>query len=267
MKVPVYFHPATAGVYEADLVFDTNAGNIVVKCRGEALSTDGTLLLEDFEDDAANWFAIDGDKDGLTWDLGSNLLGGQEELYVHSGRQALVSMSYNYSLGGLTPDNWAISPEFTIPATSTEDVTLSWWVGLQVAGEYVGDNYTVYITDKELPETFTEDDWIIIHNEIPENVDWEIREYDISEYAGKTCRLAFRHHDAFNKWMLKIDDVIVFDGTTSVNQIENANRTIISQEFYTIDGIKAEKPENGIYIVKTNYDDGSISAKKVIIKK
>ena len=266
LTIPVRFLPTEAGVYENDLVFETTVGQVIIKCRGEALSREGTLLVEDFEDDAKNWITYDCDRDGLSWDLGSNLLGGEEEKYVRSGRQALVSMSYNYNLGGLTPDNWAISPAFAIPETSTENVKLTWWVALQVADSYVGDFYTVYISDKELAETFTESDWVELFSEAPQTTEWEMREIDLSSYAGKTCRVAFRHHNCEDNWMLKIDDLVVYDGTTGINGIENSDKVIVSQEFYSIDGMRIEKPENGIYIVKTMFDDGSSAAKKAIVR-
>ena len=78
--------------------------------------------------------------------------------------------------------------------------------------------------------------------------------------------MAFRHHDCENKWMLKIDDIIILDGTSSVKALDN-NKVIISQEYYSIDGLKVEKPENGIYIVKSKYQDGSVTSKKIVIKK
>lgn len=267
VSIPVYFNPAEEGTYESDLVIETSAGQFIVKCKGIAESTEEFIFIEDFEKDAKGWYVVDADSDGLTWDLGSNLLGGQEELYVRSGRQALVSMSYNYNLGGLTPDNWALSPEFTIPATSTENVLLTWWVGLQVADQYIGDNYTVYITEKPLGDKLIEEDWEEIYNEIPQNIEWTKNEVDISKFAGKTCRLAFRHHDCENKWMLKIDDVIIIDNASGSVKDLDSNKVIISQEYYSIDGLKVEKPENGIYIVKSKYEDGSVTSKKTIIKK
>ena len=93
-----------------------------------------------------------------------------------------------------------------------------------------------------------------------------MREVDISSYAGKTCHLAFRHHDCENHWMLKIDDLIVYDGTSGINSVENNNKVITSQEFYSIDGMRIENPENGIYIVKTIFSDGSSAAKKAIVR-
>ena len=66
--------------------------------------------------------------------------------------------------------------------------------------------------------------------------------------------------------MLKIDDIIILDGTSSVKALDN-NKVIISQEYYSIDGLKVEKPENGIYIVKSKYQDGSVTSKKIVIKK
>ncbi len=260
----IEFKPTVAGTYNNDLVISTTAGDFTIKCTGEALSKDGFLLFEDFEDNAANWYAIDNDGDGLNWDLAWNLGVGSSE-YVHSGEEALCSMSYNYNLGDLTPDNWAISPEFTIPAEHDADVMLTWWIATQLdTEEYIGDNYSVYIIDKELPQEFNESDWTELFNETPDSKEWKQNEVEISEYAGKTCRVAFRHHDCEGFWMIKLDDVIVVDGVSSVNAIEN-NKVVVNQEFYSIDGMKVNKPENGIFIVKTYYNDGTISAKKTIL--
>ncbi|MBE6314497.1 MAG: choice-of-anchor D domain-containing protein [Bacteroidales bacterium] len=256
----VEFNPTTAGTYNNDLIIKTNAGDFTIKCTGEALSKEGMLLFEDMENNAANWLVVDNDGDGLTWDLAWNL---GVSSYVHSGEEAICSMSYNYSLGALTPDNWTISPEFTIPAEHDAEVMLTWWIAAQLGDDYIGDKYTVYIIDKELPDALNPNDWTELFSEIVENVEWEERKVDISEYAGKTCRVAFRHHDCEDNWMIKLDDVIVFDGVTGINLTE-AKKEVVRQEYFTVDGLRSERPENGIYIVKTIYKDGSSTTRKAI---
>ena len=63
--------------------------------------------------------------------------------------------------------------------------------------------------------------------------------------------------------MIKLDDVIVFDGISGIN-LTNAKKEVAGQEYFTVDGIRCEKPENGIYIVKTIYKDGSTSTRKAV---
>lgn len=264
IDIPVEFNPTEDGTFENDLIIKTTAGDIVIKCKGEAKSTDGILLLEDFEDNAANWVAYDRDGDGSNWNLAYNLFGGAPQAYVHGGEEALCSVSYdNYYSKALTPDNWAISPTFTIPAEHDAEVMLTWWISAQLDGDYLGDHYSVYIMDETLPETINPDELDCIYNETVENIVWEERKVDISKYAGKTIRVAFRHHDCEGKWIIKLDDVIVFDGVTGIN-LTNASKEVVRMEYYSIDGIRVVTPENGIYLVKTVYTDGTSTTRKAI---
>ena len=46
---------------------------------------------------------------------------------------------------------------------------------------------------------------------------------------------------------------------------ENIGKVIVEQFYYTTNGVKIEKPEQGINIVVTIYDDGSVENSKVLI--
>ena len=87
---------------------------------------------------------------------------------------------------------------------------------------------------------------------------------DLSEFAGKTVHVAFRHHDSKGLYMVKIDDVFVYDhNPDSVDEI--SGQTVESIEYYTIDGIRVNRPGGkGIFIMKTRYTDGTVSSCKVI---
>lgn len=265
IDIPVEFNPTEEGTFENDLIIKTNAGDIVIKCKGEAMSTYGILLLEDFEDNAVNWQAYDRDGDGSNWNLAYNLFGGVPQPYVHGGEDALCSVSYdNYYSKALTPDNWAISPKFTIPVEHNAEVMLTWWISAQLDGDKLGDHYSVYIMDETLPELINPEDFDCIHEETVENIVWEERKVEISKYAGKTIRVAFRHHDCEGKWIVKLDDVIVFDGVSGINLI-NASKEVVRIEYYSIDGIRVTAPKTGIYLVKTVYTDGTATTRKTIL--
>ena len=87
---------------------------------------------------------------------------------------------------------------------------------------------------------------------------------DLSQFAGKTVHVAFRHHDSKGLYMVKIDDVFVYDhNPDSVGEI--SGQTVESIEYYTIDGIRVNRPGGkGIFIMKTRYTDGTVSSCKVI---
>lgn len=265
LNVTLYFNPTKAGMITEDLVIKTSAGDFTIKCSGEAISTEGILLLEDFEDKAANWLVIDADGDSKTWDLAYNLFGGYPQPYVHAGEECICSVSYdNMYSQELTPDNWSISPEFTIPATSKANVRLTYWVAEQLADK--ADHYSVYIIDEALPNIFDATLFDELYSETVDWTEWKQKEIDITDYAGKTCRIAFRHHDCTGQWLLKVDDIIIYEGTTAINEV-NASREILNKEYYTIDGMQVNKPEKGIFIVKTTYNDGSINTEKIVLNR
>lgn len=260
LEVPLFFYPVEAGEQQGSVTIVTTAGEFTVNCLGTATSMDGIILAEDFEDDAANWMVYDRDGDGDAWNLAWNVYGGVTAGHVHSGEECIVSFSWDYVSGDFTPDNWTFSPAFEVPASGA---FLTWYV----AGDdnsRLGDKYSVYVAEGGFEDAFNLDDYTCVFSDEIVSDEWGRKMVDLSQFAGKTVHVAFRHHDSKGLYMVKIDDVFVYDhNPDSVGEI--SGQTVESIEYYTIDGIRVNRPGGkGIFIMKTRYTDGTVSSCKVI---
>lgn len=247
IEVPLYFMPTEAGEQDGSVTITTSAGDFTVKCSGNAISTEGMLLVEDFEDDAYGWSLYDRDGDSDNWNLAYNVYGGITAGHVHSGEECLVSFSWDYVNGTFTPDNWTFSPSFTVPATGA---FLTWYV----AGDdnsRLGDKYSVYVSEGEFARNaFDIEKYTLVYSDEIVTDEWIRRIVDLSKFAGKKLHVAFRHHDSEGLYMVKIDDVFVYNENPSgIGEISLPDGA--GCEYYTIDGMRVRNPESkGIYIVK-----------------
>jgi len=126
------------------------------------------------------------------------------------------------------------------------------------------DVYDVYVAEGDLATHFSESNYTSVYHEMLSSTEWQERFVDLSDYIGKTIHVAFRHHDCTGMYLMKLDDVIVYRGTDKV--ISNfSDADILNQEYYTLDGLRISQPDSdGIYIVKTNYLDGSSKVTKIV---
>lgn len=146
------------------------------------------------------WETTDADGDGYTW--GAEYF--QQGLY-QDGSKCAVSYSYLSGPGVLHPDNWMVSPEFEV---GEGEKYLSFFTS--TANPMSGDiyeHYAIYV----IPEGGTIDDGILVYettmdtNVVTEHV------VDLSDFAGETISLAFRHYDCFDQYTLIVDSVGVGD--------------------------------------------------------
>lgn len=151
----------------------------------------------DFEDDpeAQGWTFIDGDGDGRNWEWMVDWYG---DYSFHEGYGFLTSYSYDNDYGPLYPDNWAITPEFEVP----ENGLLTFWAQGQDP-DYAYEVFGVYLQAGEDAE------WVQIgSDDYTWAVDYQF-EYDISDYAGQTVRMAIRHYNVTDMFELNLDYVEV----------------------------------------------------------
>ena len=186
---------------------------------GFALTNAQTLLTETFDTGVmpAGWTAIDSDGDGFNWDPASNLLG-------HDGGLCICSASYDLSGGqGLHPDNWLITPAVTL----TGSATLTFYVRGQDP-TYCHEHFSVYVSTTG---TAVSDFTTPIMTDVT-SADWTLKTVDLSAYTGQTVYVAFRHHNTYDEYWMKLDDVTIFaqptDPTIDVlpNSLEFANVAI-----------------------------------------
>ncbi|MGM9687779.1 MAG: choice-of-anchor J domain-containing protein [Alloprevotella sp.] len=270
INVTLWFFPSEAGEFTGDLTLYTSAGEVKVSCKavGRDAQADGYIYLGDFEDDAYGWSVLDNDKDGETWDLGTNLWG-QVPQYCHSGKQCLASVSYSNYLGAVTPDNWTFSPVITLPA---EGGQLSYYVAAFSPYRYE-EHYSLYVQEYD-EETFgveevLKHDPVISETLTEENgaMDgWSKREYDLKDYAGKRIVLCFRHHDCNGQYLLRLDDVNVKANPVpeGIGNITATGQT--KTEWFSLDGRRVNHIGTGIYLERTTDNNGRVTVRKVLKK-
>jgi hypothetical protein len=266
LKVALKFYPNATGDYSDSITINTNAGPFKVAVKGVAKSSDGILLIGDFEDEAEGWTMYDADNDGEGWNLGSKLFGAFYPPYCHSGREILGSASYSYTNGDITPDNWLFSPSVAIPA---EGATLTWFAACQHP-QKPKEHYDVYIA-----ESIATDGLSSLTSSFNETLDstvsvkWRSHKLDLTPWAGKTVYICFRHHDCTGQYLLRLDDVFVWTKAadpTAINGVTEGSDKIARQEFYNLSGERTQGLSKGVNIVKTYYKDGTVRSVKVTKK-
>ena len=144
------------------------------------------------------WTTIDADNDGFGWTTLTDGTGAEQE--------AMLSYSYdNGTYAALNPDNWLVSPKLHSNAGST--VTMQWTVAS--APSYPAEHYGVYVsttTNNDTASFTMVDEWTI------SNGNAEVKNIDLSAYAGQDIYVAFRHHNCTDQYVLMIDNVQLYEG-------------------------------------------------------
>ena len=165
----------------------------------------GTTTGWGFETDpfAEGWTIRDDDGDGYNWEW---MDASDSDYNVYEGTHCMASASYqNSAFGGgtaLNPDNWLISPAFTAGSTVT-----FWYAGQDPS--YSAEPFGVYViangtTSAELGH-FTA------------SSTYQQGSVDISDFAGQTVQVAFRHYDITDMFRLNLDLVEVSGGGSIPN--------------------------------------------------
>lgn len=165
-----------------------------------------TLLSESFDNGTlpTGWTTVDNDGDGFNWTLSTN----PSSIPTHTGDGAILSYSYdNDSYTALTPDNWLITPQITIPANGA---ILEWWVAAQDAS-YPEEHYEVMIsTTNATPTSFTS-----VFEETLSSDEYAQKTISLASYAGQTIYIAFVHNEVSDMFAMKLDDISVTAAPTS----------------------------------------------------
>ena len=153
----------------------------------------GTTTGWGFETDpfAEGWTIRDDDGDGYNWEWmdasGSNY-------NVYEGTHCMASASFqNNPFGGgtaLNPDNWLISPAFTAGSTVT-----FWYAGQDP--NYAAETFGVYV----IANGTTSDEL----GHFTASNTYQQGSVDISDFAGQTVQVAFRHYDITDMFRLNLD--------------------------------------------------------------
>ena len=195
---------------------------------------EGDEFTVDFESGMpAGWTTMDVDGDGYNWVLGSNVGG----IYLvegaslagsghNSSNDLICSGSYSNVVGPLTPDNWLISPEVTL----CEGSTFSFWACGQDAS-YVAEHFGVAVSEDGSTYamvqewTMTAKDGGVMSIGRDGNTraqgSWHQYTVDLGAYAGEGRRIAIRHFNCTDMFILDVDDIQLTNGAKNRANIVN----------------------------------------------
>ncbi|MCI7481656.1 MAG: choice-of-anchor J domain-containing protein, partial [Clostridium sp.] len=165
----------------------------------------GTTTGWGFETDpfAEGWTIRDDDGDGYNWEW---MDASASDYNVYEGTHCMASASYqNSAFGGgtaLTPNNWLISPAFTAGSTVT-----FWYAGQDPS--YAAETFGVYV----IANGTTSDELAYF----TASGTYQQGSVDISDFAGQTVQVAFRHYDITDMFRLNLDLVEVSGGGSIPN--------------------------------------------------
>jgi hypothetical protein len=158
----------------------------------------GQFYTDNFDDnDISDWSLTDADGDGNDWEVQTNNSG--------DALGKVISASYDNTDGALTPDNYMVSPSFSlVGATGT---TIVKWTVTAQDQSYAAEKYSVYAHTSNAvidlsgsAQSFTE----TLGTGVFE------RTLDISALNGETAvYIAFRHYDCTDEFQIVLDDVSV----------------------------------------------------------
>ena len=191
----------------------------------EPMQVGGTreTLTCDFEGGMpAGWTVIDGNNDGLTWTMTSDIpttwtyYASLTLDWYHGGTNAICSGSYINGYGAVTPDEYLVSPQVTLGAGSTID----FWVAATDAS-YPADHFGVFVSDNGTSNWTSVQEWTLtakkaglIGGAASRNGEglrlgnWYNYTVDLSAYAGQKY-IAFRHFNCYDQYIMCLDDITI----------------------------------------------------------
>lgn len=159
------------------------------------------------ESEVSEWTILDSDNDGKTWGWTGNFAD-PGSWKAQDGLYCMYSASYDNSQGQLYPDNWLISPDFTVPSDVERAVLSFWYIGQDAS--YCADTVTVYISGdggNTWEETIT----------VVGGKEQQRATVDLSDYIGASVKVAFRHYNCTNFYAINIDNVEIYSIADPVN--------------------------------------------------
>jgi len=146
------------------------------------------------------------------WTFEANTASGQQGQYLwpaHNNSAGMaVGASYDPATGGaLSPNNYLITPQLSIPATANAP-SLEYYIATYQSWP---DHYGVYIsTTGTAIANFT-----LLLEETPPGGSysdqvWTRRRISLTAYAGENVYIAFRHFQSVDQYYIMLDDVAIY---------------------------------------------------------
>ncbi len=172
----------------------------------------------------ACWKAIDGDGDGnnwFIWDVSSE----EEEPGSDFPYTAGCITSASYDGLALTPNNWLLSPQFTLPSPC--NLSLVWYAKSQDPS-YLEPLDILMSTTGGDTAAFTTT--VMSLNAVPGEYTQYV--YSLANYAGQTVRFAFVHRNVTDQFRVNLDDVSILE----IPQVVTNDATALATATATLNG-------------------------------
>ena len=172
----------------------------------------------------ACWKAIDGDGDGnnwYIWDVSSE----EEEPGSDFPYTAGCITSASYDGLALTPNNWLLSPQFTLPSPC--NLSLVWYAKSQDPS-YLEPLDILMSTTGGDTAAFTTT--VMSLNAVPGEHTQYV--YSLANYAGQTVRFAFVHRNVTDQFRVNLDDVSILE----IPQVVTNDATALATATATLNG-------------------------------
>ncbi|MXV38021.1 T9SS type A sorting domain-containing protein [Flavobacteriaceae bacterium Ap0902] len=172
-----------------------------------------TIYQVDFEGDLSEWVVEDLDGDGENWSIVSSSAQAEEQGWGPDGTLMAGSFSYSFDPEGpLYPDNILVSPAIELPAD--KQLNLEFLIGTNV--DFMNDhNFALYIVNEF---NGFDQSWNPVYEQNFLGIDTaQQAALDISDFAGQTVQLVFRHYNSDEQFVLLLDDIMIKAGSLGVN--------------------------------------------------
>ena len=143
---------------------------------------------------------IDGNNDNREW---------YRQTWGYNGQYSYYSQGFTWSNDSpqtLAMDDWFILPKMTTHQGTGINYNMSWFDMADWMEQGTHAHYGVFIDTTCSTNTAN---YVLLQEFVTENDWWEMKTLDLSAYAGKTFRLAFRHYNNGGYSSLYIDDITV----------------------------------------------------------
>lgn len=174
------------------------------------------LAADTYESQIDDWMTMDDDGDGYNWNLA----------YSDDSETDICFYSESYSNGtALSPDNYLITPN--VPLKGELRFTLwgksdSWPDTLQV--------YAVFNEDLENKQQLFDED-------LSTTAEPKTYTVDLSAFGGAEGRIAFRHYNCTDQYVMYLDDIFIGDPADAVEPAEWIYANNLTATEYTIEGL------------------------------
>ena len=200
--VPTDLEVSNVEPFSADVAWEGNTDTYQLRYA--------EVFFDDFSEGIGNWTTIDADGDGYNW-LSSM------SFHAHNAPGIACSHSYINGIGGLTPNNWLVSPRVQLGGS----ITL-WARGQDPNNE--AEHFAVYVstTGNSATSSFTQ-----VSPEYITTANYTEYTVDLSAYSGYGY-VAIRHYTTTHMYVLNIDDVTIFPPASEWTVIDNVSDNALS---------------------------------------